>query len=211
MKKTLLRNLHQWHEISNIYFMLPYSLTSFHTCTITILPFPLLSSLMIALLNYDAIRPIFLPRSQAFINQYYLIAIMLNPTRGDHGPVRPRNIKTFLLFIFLKICGAAFMTFHEICKYSILDEKKLNVNIFIKNIQKMISIVKGAYVWQSAFQMYSVFFTSVALKMCCEVHTHTYNLVLGCRSCHTLQQSNRLLLQLNHYFIEYRVINRSKP
>ena len=47
------------------------------------------------------------------------------------------------------------MTFHEICKYSILDEKicnyKLNVSIFIKNIQKMISIVEGTYVWQSVF------------------------------------------------------------
>ena len=87
-------------------------------------------------------------------------AMHFNPTRGDHGPVRPRKNKTVRLFIFLKMCGAASMTFHEICKDTILDEKicnyKLNVSIFIKNIQKkIISIVEGAYVWQSVFQMYS--------------------------------------------------------
>ena len=54
------------------------------------------------------------------------------------------------------------MTFHEMCKYTIVDEKicnyKFNVSIFIENIQKMISIVEDAYVWQSVFQMYSGFF-----------------------------------------------------
>ena len=51
-----------------------------------------------------------------------------DPTRGDHGPDRPRKTKTFLLFIFLKSCGAAFMTFHEICNYTSLDAKKKKRN-----------------------------------------------------------------------------------
>ena len=64
-----------------------------------------------------------------------------NPTRGDHGSVRPRKIKTCLFCIFLKKCGAASMTFHEICKYTVPDEKicnfQLNVSRFIKYIQKL--------------------------------------------------------------------------
>ena len=47
------------------------------------------------------------------------------------------------------------MTFHEICKYSTLDANifnyKFNVSAFIQNIQKVVSIVVGPYVWHSAF------------------------------------------------------------
>ena len=53
--------------------------------------------------------------------------LSFNPTRGDHVPVRPRKIKTFLLFIFLKIRGAASMTFQEICKYTMVDEKNMQL------------------------------------------------------------------------------------
>ena len=71
------------------------------------------------------------------------------------------------------------MTFHEIWKYTILDEKicnyKIYVSIFIKSIQNMISIVEGAYVCKSVFRCTAGFASQWLLKCVAKcIHTDVY-------------------------------------
>ena len=46
----------------------------------------------------------------AFPRTGYENWLLINPTRGEHGSVMPQKNKILLLVIFLKMCGAAFMT-----------------------------------------------------------------------------------------------------
>ena len=62
----------------------------------------------------------------AIISTFHLRALS-NPTRRDQWRIRPRKMKTSRLFIFLKLCRASFVTFHEIRNYSLLDKKNMQL------------------------------------------------------------------------------------